>query len=210
MSSTVPPARERKGPTKSPDGKNGWLAPLSISLYHVIIFIVGSCILIGIVTDDEPPKGWDLKSHKSPVTIVTGDIQGIDILGMVFVCGILGATLTASRYVVRAVRRQEYDVYRILWQVLTPLHGGILALIALFVVYGGIMFMGAEPSDADRTVIFLGALSFLVGFAAETFVKALIRAATGLFNEPDDFNGKEEFGMTTGRSRGKNEEGSDS
>jgi hypothetical protein len=42
--------------------------------------------------------------------------------------GGLGGTMTASRWVVLAVRHGEYDTRRVLWQVLTPIYSGALVL----------------------------------------------------------------------------------
>jgi hypothetical protein len=98
------------------------------------------------------------------------------------VTGAGGAALVASRYVVLAVREKLYDELRLPWQLLTPLHGAMLAVIGLFlfkvpVGTDGIQKVGAISAEGVVLV------SAIIGFAAEIFVKRLIAVAESLFGE---------------------------
>ena len=170
-----------KEKTPFPANLQQCLWPLVATVWHLILFATCTILLICISTETSPLfLVCDNSDECSPLPTSR-------LYYLVILCGILGATLTASRYVVQAIRRKSYDLYRLPWQLLTPVHGGILAIIALFVVQAGLVVLGAGSPKPTRTLLFFGALSFLVGFAAESFVKALIRAAEGLFNEKHDF-----------------------
>jgi len=106
-----------------------------------------------------------------------------DVILFVFAFGALGSTLNASRYVVFAVRHGTYDRRRVLWQILSPWHGGSLAVVAYYVVQGGLLAFANSNSRGDQYTYFLGGLSFIVGFSSELFVKRLINATEALFGE---------------------------
>lgn len=165
---------------------SSWFWPSFVSVYHISIFVGGMTFLFDL-TNQSPPlfSTSDASPPSSPSNSSTSRL-----LYVVITCGTLGATLTASRYVIQAVRRKNYDIYRLPWQILTPIHGAILAVIALFVVKSGLALTSTNANDYIQTLIFFSALSFIVGFAAEMFVKALIRAAEGLFNERSDLSEK--------------------
>jgi hypothetical protein len=100
--------------------------------------------------------------------------------------GGIGSTLHASRYVVLAVRHRKYDPQRILWQLLSPIHGAILAVVAIYLLSGGLLSLARTPSPGDAYAYFVGGFSFIVGFSSEVFVKRLIRATEALFGEKHD------------------------
>ena len=116
-------------------------------------------------------------------------IRPINLLMIAFLFGALGGTLTASRQVVQAVTNNIYETRRILWQVMVPVHGGVLAVVGVFVIAGGMVTVAGgevlkKPAEAPENLIFfVGGFAFIVGFASETFVKALYRATRALFGE---------------------------
>jgi hypothetical protein len=102
--------------------------------------------------------------------------------------GALGSALAASRYVIFAVRHSVYDPRRVLWQVLTPLHGGVLAVLGIYVVFGGLLAIARSPSPGEEYGFFVGGFAFIVGFSSELFVKRLIRATEALFGEEQNID----------------------
>lgn len=101
------------------------------------------------------------------------------------ISGMAGSALVASRYVVIAIREQLYDTNRLAWQLLTPLHGGVLAVFAYFlyktpsVAHAETTRLASTATSAENIVLF----SSMVGFAAEIFVKRLIAVAEAMFGE---------------------------
>jgi hypothetical protein len=140
-----------------------------VSLYHVAIFGIG---IIGVC-----------KIMESTIAMSFSD----DVL-LSGLFGMIGATLTASRYVVIAVRHGRYEPRRILWQVLTPIQGGVLAIAGMIMVEGGIISLGGDSTNISKHVYFILSLSFLIGFSSEVFVKKLIATAETFFGEKGDGN----------------------
>nr|AWM04261.1 hypothetical protein CIT40_32335 [Bradyrhizobium amphicarpaeae] len=108
------------------------------------------------------------------------------LLVFVFLFGALGSTLAASRIVVLALRYKNYQSEKVAWQLLTPLHGGVLAVVGLYVVLGGLLAMVRSPAVGPEFGFFVGGFAFIVGFSSELFVKRLIRATEALFGEQED------------------------
>jgi hypothetical protein len=73
-----------------------------------------------------------------------------------------------------------------LWQLLSPVHGAILAVVGIYLLSGGLLSLARSPSPGDAYGYFVGGFSFIVGFSSETFVKRLIRATEALFGERHD------------------------
>lgn len=97
--------------------------------------------------------------------------------------GGIGGTLNASRYVVKSLRYGTYEVRRVPWQILTPLHGAVLAGIGFAVIKGGIISMTQGIKDPATYSFFTMGVSFLIGFSSELFIKRLILASEALFGE---------------------------
>jgi hypothetical protein len=151
-------------------------AALGVSIYHTVI-LIGTLL---VTTFYVPPTS---------LSVCTADVSKMCIvdhprvLTFAFLFGALGSALSASRYVVFAVRHSTYDRRRLLWQSLSPLHGGVLAVVGVYVVFGGILALARAPSPGEEYGFFVGAFAFIVGFSSELFVKRLIRATEALFGE---------------------------
>jgi len=168
-----------------PVPRQAWI----VSLYHVFILIAGLLITTYFIGPDRlvscAAEGIVATPPASPAAVNPAECHTNALLVLLFaLCfGMIGSTLNASRYVVLAVRRRRYDCHRILWQILTPLHGGVLAIVAVYVVVGG-LFSLVQGTNVDREYgYFIGGFSFLVGFSSELFVKRLIAATEALFGE---------------------------
>lgn len=133
-----------------------------VCLYHSVIMI-GSILILILM----PPFDGNV-SFPTGVALAAGS-------------GAFASALTASRYVVLAVREQKYDVNRLPWQILTPLHGAALAVAGSFIYHGPFDLENAANAGSDPQSIIV--VSFLIGFAAEIFVKRLIAVAEAFFGE---------------------------
>ena len=101
--------------------------------------------------------------------------------------GSSGGALNASRTVVWAVRRESYETKFLLWQILTPIHSGFLAVVGLVLIRGGMMALtntdsNVTPTEAQYSWAIMG-FSFFIGFSSEVFIKKLRAAAEALFGE---------------------------
>src|SRR6266704_4140520 len=132
-----------------------------VCLYHVAI-IVG--FIYYLVHLDNPAR--------------ISEVGALVLLSAITGAG--GAALVASRYVVLAVKEGAYDLLRLPWQLLTPLHGAALAVIGLFFFKSPISSDIAQKATSADSVILVSAV---IGFAAEIFVKRLIAVAESLFGE---------------------------
>ena len=150
-------------------------AACCVSVYHAGILIIFS---LWIVFQLAPANVVQTTHHDIPYDIM---------FLFSFASGMIGGTLQASRYVVWAVRHGRYEVRRVLWQVLTPVHGGVFAIFGLLVVYGGLISLTNVESVKvpGSNGYFIGGLSFVIGFTSEHFVMAMIRAAEAMFGHKD-------------------------
>lgn len=180
----------------------GW-----VCVYHALVIIAALTLVAFICAPDVLTQGIESEpnSEEEAVTnIFHSNPTGLISFG--FLCGTLGGTLVASRYVVRALRLNTYDKNRLAWQLLTPLHGGALAVVGVFVVGGGILSLVQNPQPSANAGWLMGGFAFLVGFSAETFVKALTRAARNLFNDDDNVSRRQESESEAGKSESEEEE----
>jgi hypothetical protein len=139
--------------------------PFYVSAYHMFVVFVVIVIALCIERKFIPCLEWYHQIYA--------------LLG-----GALGGTVTASRWVVLAVRHGEYDRRRLLWQLLTPIYSGALGWVGIIAVRGGLLTLSESPSTKEPNfTYFVIAFSFLVGFASEAFLKRLILAAQTLFGE---------------------------
>lgn len=142
-----------------------------ISAYHVLLLIISALVLLGI------NQKWISPNE---------ELQRV-LLSICF--GVMGGTLTASRYVIYAIRHRRYDKGRTLWQLLTPLHSALLAAISMIAVRGGLITLSTGTATKEPEYsYFVMAFCFLVGLSSESFVKRLIMAAESLFGERGDLN----------------------
>ena len=153
---------------------------VGISVYHFVL-LIGSLVGIGHLI--------------GPVLLCVQmengfcGIRPINLLLIASLFGVLGGTLTASRQVVQAVTNNIYETRRMLWQIMVPVHGGVLAVVGVFVIAGGMVTIAGgevlkKPAETPENLIFfVGGFAFIVGFASETFVKALFRATRALLGE---------------------------
>ena len=135
-----------------------------VSIYHIVIILISCFVMIYA----ECTIGY-LNSHKSLVYVLS--------------FGAIGGALNASRTVVIAVRYGKYDKRRVLWQILTPIHGAILAAVGYVLFQGGIVAFTSGVDNPNTYMYFLMGVSFLIGFSSELFIKRLIKAAESLFGE---------------------------
>lgn len=144
---------------------------LVVSAFHVLIFLICG---LGILKAVDP----------------SSFLNNYERLILILAFGAVGGTTNASRHVVRAVRYSNYRRNRFLWQVLTPLHGAILASVGYVVLQGGIVTLTTGVHNASTYRYFIMGFSFFCGFSSELFIKKLIKAAESLFGESDDFEKK--------------------
>jgi hypothetical protein len=184
--------------------------PLAIgmSVYHAII-LVGSLV---VTTFFVPPETMMAGCTEGGTggTVQAANSQSCHLIHwslivFAFSFGAMGSTLVASRYVVLAVRHRKYDSQRILWQLMTPLHGGVLACVAIYVVLGGLLTLSRSAAPSDQYGYFVGGFAFIVGFSSELFVKRLIRATEALFGESaniDELSKESDYELNQPRDAG--------
>jgi hypothetical protein len=140
-----------------------------VTAYHVILIVAGMTLPIVTICY------WQQLAQELRVFIHAVSF------------GVLGGTLTASRYVVYAVRHQEYRVNRVPWQIMTPIYSATLSWVGIIAVRAGLLTLGGSaPQKGEENVFFIMAFSFLVGLASESFIKRLIMSAEALFGERGD------------------------
>jgi hypothetical protein len=156
-----------------------WI-PYVVTLVHLLLIMSAGYIAVMTVCN------W-----------TTADVEfGIFVSSATF--GVVGGTVTASRYVVYAVRHREYDRNRILWQLMTPVYSAVLAWIGTLAVRAGMLTLTSAGQQKER-LSFVPVFSFFVGLASESFIKRLIASAEALFGERGDLERK-----TSSRSRSRN------
>lgn len=152
------------------DGNHVGRTPRWVSCYHAAVILLAIAVAFLLhhqwVSQDELRKQY---------------------YALIFGC--LGGAVTASRYVVHAVRHGEYDRRRLLWQILTPVYSAVLAWMGVITIRGGLLTLSTAPTTAEpQYTYFIMGFSFLVGFGTESFVKRLIMAAESLFGERGDLD----------------------
>ena len=135
-----------------------------VSVYHLVLLLVS-----GVATLYAEYSSGYLGDHLILVTVLS--------------FGTIGGVINASRYVIFAVRHGTYESRRFLWQTLTPLHGAILASIGYVLYQGGIITLTSGVGNARTYKYFIMAVSFMIGFSSELFIKRLIKATESLFGE---------------------------
>lgn len=142
-----------------------------VLVYHIVVIIWVLQFLAG------------LQALNGGLTDASTVVRAQSILAS----GALGGALLASRWVVYSLRHGRYDVRRLPWQVVTPITSAVLALVGVLLVHGGFIGTTANwnAAEPEYTFAVLG-FAFVVGFAAESFVKRLIMAAESLFGERGD------------------------
>ena len=158
---------------------------LAMSIYHAVVLVASLVVTTFIVPPDTLIAGCATTGAPTAGEAIGHGCHLVhqNLLIFAFSFGVLGSTLVASRYVVLAVRHRKYDSHRILWQLMTPMHGGVLACAAIYVVLGGLLMLSRSGTPGDQYGYFVGGFAFLVGFSSELFVKRLIRATEALFGE---------------------------
>jgi hypothetical protein len=162
-----PRGNDPPGEKRNPIGGKGFgpPTPFYVSAYHMLVVVIVILIALCLEKRFVPSIEWYHQIYA--------------LLG-----GGLGGTVTASRWVVLAVRHGEYDPRRLLWQLLTPIYSGALGWVGIIAIRGGLLTLSESPSTKEPNfTYFVIAFSFLVGFASEAFLKRLILAAQTLFGE---------------------------
>ena len=178
-------AEEKTNETKA---KKVPKAAYVICVYHTAILVASFALTTFIIGPE------NLVNCTQPVSSTAGQSPTSTgchfahhlLLVFAFLFGMLGSTLSASRIVILALRHQNYQSEKIAWQVLTPIHGGVLAVVGIYVVLGGLLAMVRSPVVGPEFGYFVGGFAFIVGFSSELFVKRLIRATEALFGEQEE------------------------
>ncbi len=146
-----------------------------ISIYHVILLLIAlASIFIFLYF-----PSYTTHNLRNPIICVS--------------FGVIGGTLNASRYVIISVKNGNYDNKRILWQLLTPIHAGVFAIIAIILMKSGLHMTlndNIKMTNNSKYVEFISIVSFLAGFTTEIFIKRLISASESLFGEKKTINEK--------------------
>ena len=155
------------------DKKRFWIK--MISIYHTFLLLVSSWVSLAVAYPE-----FCLPN------IISANVLQLKNVILCVCFGTIGGTLNASRQVIKAVKENDYELNRRLWQILTPLHSGIFAVISIaFIKSGLIMAAGVStgPPIGPNYLYFITITSFLVGFSTEVFTKRLIGATEALFGE---------------------------
>jgi hypothetical protein len=155
--------------------------------YHALILIASFLVAVFFIGPDSLVDCCSIAKSTCPniQNSTSCHIFHSQLIFFAFCFGALGSTLSASRVVVLAIRYRNYQPEKIPWQLLTPLHGGMLAVAAIYVVFGGLLSLVHSPNLGEEFGYFVGGFSFVVGFSSELFVKRLIRATEALFGEQE-------------------------
>jgi hypothetical protein len=151
------------------------VAAIWVTVYHFLLLVINA-LLITVLYINKGPNGLVPMGG-------LGQLPATAVYSFGF--GIIGGVLYASRWVIYAVARQDYLYRKILWQVVSPLHGGVLAVFVVIAVKAGVLGVaGVEtnsPDVASRYVWFVMALSFLSGFASKIVIERVEEMTRALF-----------------------------
>jgi hypothetical protein len=152
-------------------------AAIWVTVYHVLLFVICAFVITLLYIN----KGAAGTVSMGPL----GQLPAPAVYSFGF--GVIGATLYASRWVIYAVAHQNYYPWKILWQLVVPLHGGVLAVFVVIAVKAGILGVaGVETTNPDiaaRYVWFVMALSFMSGFASKIVIERIEDMTRGLFGQ---------------------------
>lgn len=139
-------------------------ASVFVSIYHFLILL--GCGMVILKASD-----------------TTNFLHNYETVILVLAFGSIGGALKSSRHVVRAVRHGRYKKNRLLWQVLTPVHGATLACVGYAVLKCGIIALSTGVGNEITYKYFLMVFAFTCGFFSELFIKRLGVAAESLFGD---------------------------
>jgi hypothetical protein len=151
-----------------------------VSIYHVTLLVIASWISIAVIYPS------CCMPHALPTCFIK---LKNPILCVAF--GLIGGTLNASRQVIKAVKEDDYQMNRRLWQILTPIHSGIFAVVSIVFIKSGMNMATGSASNLAKGpsyLYFITITSFLVGFSTELFIKRLISATEALFGEKNNIS----------------------
>ncbi|WDF77336.1 hypothetical protein PQ469_25970 [Mucilaginibacter sp. KACC 22773] len=184
--------------TNSPDNQGlntKWAPWIIISIYHTILLVAASWITLAVMY----PQSFAPLFLSAPFKDLKNPL-------LCFSFGMIGGTLNASRQVIKAVKEDDYQRNRMLWQILTPLHSGIFAVVSIIFIKSGLNAAAGNTTNASNnasSLYFIMITSFLVGFSTEIFIKRLIGATEALFGEKNNISeiGRESESSQRGRGR---------
>ncbi len=152
-------------------------AAIWVTVYHILLLVINA-VLITFLYVNKGPSG----------VVPMGGLGQLPATAVYsFGFGIMGGVLYASRWVIYSVARRDYLPRKILWQVISPIHGGMLAVFVVIAVKAGILGVaGVEtgsPEGAARYVWFVMALSFMTGFASKIIIERVEEMTRALFGK---------------------------
>lgn len=150
--------------------------PYWVSAYHTVVFLGAGLLAVSAYLD-----WWN---HIDSLSLLKTLMLSLSL-------GAMGGNLQASRWVIWVTRHGNYDIRRLLWQIMTPVHSAILSVAALLLVRSGILTLTVNSELAEPNYsFFVMAFSFFVGFASEIVVKRIMWAVDRLFGEKSQELGK--------------------
>jgi hypothetical protein len=152
-------------------------AAIWVTVYHFLLVAISAIIIIVLY-----------------VKTVPGEKVSVGGLGQLpatafysFGLGLIGGVLYASRWVIHSVARKDYIPRKILWQIVSPIHGAILAVFVIVAIKAGILgIAGVDTSSseaASRYVWFVMAVSFMTGFASKIVIERVEEMTRALFGK---------------------------
>ena len=139
----------------------------AIAAVHILGLTLNSSFVVAEITRIVPLM--------TPVDGCRGNVR---LWLVVFCSGVLGATTFSFKWLYHGVALQEWHRDRIVWRLIVPLQGGLLAVFTACMIIAGIVpLLSKETFQRLATAAGYG---FLVGLFADNFLAALQRLAQRL------------------------------
>jgi len=154
-----------------------WLQIVLEALYLLIIVVVAGAHILGLAFNAKFIEGEVLRLAPAAVLPAkTGN--GVQLWMTVFFAGVLGAATFSFKWLYHGVAWKEWHRDRIVWRLIVPLQGGLLAVFTGCMILAGIVpLLSKEMFQRLATAAGYG---YLVGLFADNFLAALQRLAKRL------------------------------
>lgn len=154
-----------------------WLQIVLEALYLFVVVVVAGVHILGLALNAKFIEGEVL--WLAPAAILPAQTgNGVQLWMTVFFAGVLGAVTFSFKWLYHGVAWKEWHRDRIVWRLIVPLQGGLLAVFTGCMILAGIVpLLSKEMFQRLATAAGYG---YLVGLFADNFLAALQRMAKRL------------------------------
>jgi len=167
----------RKGDFASHYTASAWLQISLEGLYLVAVAIIAGVHILGLALNSRFVEA-EIELFAPALGSVGDNGQSVRLWMTVFCAGVLGATTFSFKWLYHGVAWKEWHRDRLVWRLVVPLQGGLLAVFTGCMIIAGIVpLLSKETFQRLATAAGYG---YLVGLFADNFLAALQRLAKRL------------------------------